>query len=229
MPGTGQNCCQTQYFERARFEYHPENAGTPYEVLLGQFGRRILADNALLTADDFRALYFATPAIRDMLGRPLAAPAGSSVALQTFERGRMYYVAGGDLWMPATEGPRIIVFQGEPRAGQLLTPGEYPFFLDEWREGQDPGGGAAPVPDRYLPRRGFGKVWRERGLQGALGYALTPHEVGFVTATQSFSGGILLLSDTPEGRFIYMIAVAKNCNGCGYQGTYERYAPVTGR
>lgn len=25
----------TQYFERARFEYHPENAGTPYEVLLG--------------------------------------------------------------------------------------------------------------------------------------------------------------------------------------------------
>lgn len=32
-----------QYFERARFELHPENAGTPYEVLLGQFGRRIVA------------------------------------------------------------------------------------------------------------------------------------------------------------------------------------------
>ena len=32
-----------QYFERARFEYHPEYAGTPYEVLLGQFGRQILA------------------------------------------------------------------------------------------------------------------------------------------------------------------------------------------
>ncbi|HMM42043.1 MAG TPA: polysaccharide deacetylase family protein [Thermomicrobiales bacterium] len=27
-----------QYFERARFEYHPENAGTPYEVLLGRLG-----------------------------------------------------------------------------------------------------------------------------------------------------------------------------------------------
>jgi uncharacterized protein YkwD len=25
----------TQWFERARFEHHPENAGTPYEVLLG--------------------------------------------------------------------------------------------------------------------------------------------------------------------------------------------------
>ena len=30
-----------QYFERARFEYHPENP-PPYDVLLGQFGRRLL-------------------------------------------------------------------------------------------------------------------------------------------------------------------------------------------
>ncbi len=27
-----------QYFERARFEYHPEHAGTPYEVQLGRLG-----------------------------------------------------------------------------------------------------------------------------------------------------------------------------------------------
>jgi hypothetical protein len=27
-----------QYFERNRFELHPENAGTPYEVLLGLLG-----------------------------------------------------------------------------------------------------------------------------------------------------------------------------------------------
>jgi hypothetical protein len=27
-----------QYFERSRFELHPENAGTPYEVLLGRLG-----------------------------------------------------------------------------------------------------------------------------------------------------------------------------------------------
>jgi hypothetical protein len=29
---------QTQYFERERLEYHPENRGTPYEVLLGLLG-----------------------------------------------------------------------------------------------------------------------------------------------------------------------------------------------
>jgi hypothetical protein len=34
---------QVQYFERVRLEWHPEHVDTPYEVLLGQFGRRILA------------------------------------------------------------------------------------------------------------------------------------------------------------------------------------------
>jgi hypothetical protein len=32
-----------QYFERARFEHHPENR-PPYDILLGQFGRRILGN-----------------------------------------------------------------------------------------------------------------------------------------------------------------------------------------
>jgi hypothetical protein len=29
-----------QYFERARFEWHPEHRGTPYEILLGHLGRQ---------------------------------------------------------------------------------------------------------------------------------------------------------------------------------------------
>ncbi len=37
--GDGQSY-PVQYFERARFEYHPENAA-PYDILLGQFGRQI--------------------------------------------------------------------------------------------------------------------------------------------------------------------------------------------
>jgi len=35
-----------QYFERARFEYHPEQSDPRYQVLLGQFGRRILAERS---------------------------------------------------------------------------------------------------------------------------------------------------------------------------------------
>lgn len=33
-----QNGFTVQYFQRARFEYHPENQGTPYAVLLGRLG-----------------------------------------------------------------------------------------------------------------------------------------------------------------------------------------------
>ncbi|MGI8588744.1 MAG: hypothetical protein ACR2M0_13810 [Chloroflexia bacterium] len=40
-PRTGQTYT-VQYFERNRFEYHPENAGTPYEIELGLLGGDLL-------------------------------------------------------------------------------------------------------------------------------------------------------------------------------------------
>jgi hypothetical protein len=40
-PADGQEYL-VQYFQRARFEYHPEAAGTPYEVQLGNLGRQYL-------------------------------------------------------------------------------------------------------------------------------------------------------------------------------------------
>ncbi|NWJ46925.1 MAG: hypothetical protein HXX08_13775 [Chloroflexi bacterium] len=39
-PETGQIFVM-QWFERARFEYHPENLGTPYDVLLGLLGNQL--------------------------------------------------------------------------------------------------------------------------------------------------------------------------------------------
>jgi hypothetical protein len=42
-----------QYFERARFEYHPENAGTPFAVLLGRLGDEYAQARGL--AADLRA------------------------------------------------------------------------------------------------------------------------------------------------------------------------------
>ena len=41
-PAFRENGYLVQYFERARFELHPENAGSPYEVLLGQLGKERL-------------------------------------------------------------------------------------------------------------------------------------------------------------------------------------------
>ncbi|MCL5961727.1 MAG: S8 family serine peptidase [Chloroflexi bacterium] len=43
----------TQYFERARFEYHPEFAGTPFEVSLGLLGRQITTDRTFSTVQSF--------------------------------------------------------------------------------------------------------------------------------------------------------------------------------
>lgn len=37
---------EVQYFERARFEYHPENR-PPFDILLGQFGRRVMAQRGI--------------------------------------------------------------------------------------------------------------------------------------------------------------------------------------
>ncbi|HEX2914659.1 MAG TPA: M23 family metallopeptidase [Chloroflexia bacterium] len=43
-----------QYFERARFEYHPEFKGTPYEVLLGLLGTWALENNGYQPSQTYR-------------------------------------------------------------------------------------------------------------------------------------------------------------------------------
>lgn len=48
-PDTGQTYT-VQYFERARFEWHPENRGTPYEVLLGRLGAAFATSRNVNTA-----------------------------------------------------------------------------------------------------------------------------------------------------------------------------------
>ncbi|HUS16710.1 MAG TPA: S8 family serine peptidase [Chloroflexia bacterium] len=53
---------RVQYFQRNRFEYHPEKAGTPYAVLLGLLGRTVTAgrsfDPAAITISDAGHVYF---------------------------------------------------------------------------------------------------------------------------------------------------------------------------
>ena len=60
-----------QCFERARFEWHPENAGTPYAVLLGRLGAQILALHG-----------------RDWMTFPHAAPARLSTTRRLATRSR---------------------------------------------------------------------------------------------------------------------------------------------
>jgi hypothetical protein len=52
-----------QYFERNRFEYHPELAGTAYEVLLGLLGNQLTEARRMGGAPEFQPI--ADPAIPD--------------------------------------------------------------------------------------------------------------------------------------------------------------------
>jgi hypothetical protein len=75
----------TQYFERARLEYHPENP-PPDDVQLGQLGRQVLGQVDLL-AGAFGALYTTNGAVRLALGAPTAPQATVAGATQRFEGG----------------------------------------------------------------------------------------------------------------------------------------------
>lgn len=221
-----------QYFERVRMEHHPENA-PPYDILLGQFGRRILAENALLTGD-FGALYFADQRVRDLLGAPVEAARSMPGATQEFERGRMFWLGGLRTSYWGGEAGVISVFVGGPQAGTLanyLTGLAWP---DTWREGDDVGGGPGPQPGLYEPKRGFGNVWRlgsglfapglppNADVRDRLGYAVAADETGYALRWQPFQGGQLL--STPDERVVYAIFTNQVSNGSALRGVYERYA-----
>jgi len=83
------NTYTVQYFERVRLEYHPENA-LPYDVLLGQFGRRVLGERlGPGTPDDQGARAPAQPTG----GQPYFAATGHNVPPDFFA----YWAANGGL------------------------------------------------------------------------------------------------------------------------------------
>ncbi len=220
-PSTGPATYRVQYFERARLEYHPENPA-PYDILLGQFGRRILAESgALAGVPAFNLLYLTDEHVQAILGfvdigegNPLATVAAPG-AYQGFEHGAMLY--RGDLG-------GIYVLCGDERAGQAFPGPKFSFYLpDTWREGDDPGGGPGPRPGLYEPVRGFGKLWRNTpAIRDCLGYATAPGETPYTIQVQPFARGQMLSAATPAGQFIYVV------HRTAPSGTlYERYPSPT--
>ncbi len=175
-----------QYFERARLEYHPENAA-PYNILLGQFGRSALATADFLTGR-FGTLYLTDPRVRELLGPPTSPPTPTQGATRTFERGRMIYKQV----VPDAVGT-IYVLCGDLQAGTVSHPRGEESFLDIPRLGGPTGGGPGPQPGLYEPGGGFGTVWRENNeVRDCLGYATSPEETAYPLTWQAFERGIIL-------------------------------------
>jgi glucose/arabinose dehydrogenase len=114
-----------QYFERNRFEYHPENKGTDYEVLLGLLGNRIVGDpgtpdapvasvaTTLAVPAHFRNGPFATP-------RTLTLP--PDFAANVFAAGQpgvrmLAFAPNGDLFVSRKDAGQIIVLPDRDRDG----------------------------------------------------------------------------------------------------------------
>jgi glucose/arabinose dehydrogenase len=103
-----------QYFERNRFEWHPENKGTPYEVLLGLLGVQIggFPVPAIPKADTATPLVI--PATFAGEGKwktahQLTGPAGMHISLfYTVDGARMLAVApNGDIFVSATRSKQV--------------------------------------------------------------------------------------------------------------------------
>ncbi len=104
---------------------------------------------------------------------PAAPPQISTQAEQTFERGRMIWVA--------TQDRIYVVFED----GDVPTWAQYP---DDFNEGDpDLDDNLVPPPGLQQPVRGFGLIWRSNPrVQSRLGWATTP-EVAFEGMYQSDS------------------------------------------
>ncbi|HMA32924.1 MAG TPA: PQQ-dependent sugar dehydrogenase, partial [Chloroflexia bacterium] len=105
-----------QYFERNRFELHPEHAGTPYLVLLGLLGVQIggFPVPAVPKADTQTLLQVPAQFTTDAkwkTPRPMTGPAGMQISLFGTSPGlRMLAVApNGDLFVSETRSDRVLV------------------------------------------------------------------------------------------------------------------------
>jgi hypothetical protein len=126
------------------------------------------------------------------LGNPTGTAYDETFSVERFENGTMYYVKStGTIYVLSQTGVQL---------------SSYPLT---WHNG-DPNGDLAPGPrpGAWIPRRGFGKVWRENAVvQEALGYATTD-ERSYTGKVQFFERGVLI--DDPDDNLIWALNVVTN-------------------
>jgi hypothetical protein len=180
---------QVQYFERRRMEHHVENAGTPFEVQLGLLARevRALQPSASCTSTVIPALTSAYQRIdayiRDQMGCPGAVYRDRPAAVQNMENGLMIWVDLGN------DDKRIYAY---------MSYGYYMFYFDTWTEADGNRPNIGGCEGLYVPRRGFGKVWRDDPeLRTQIGCAVEEFEQPRTATVQLFDrGAVIWMQDT---------------------------------
>jgi hypothetical protein len=99
-----------QYFERARFEYHPEQAGTKYDVLLGLLGNELTAPRRAAGEAPFTV-------------RPRPVGCAETDAICNGDWGRWFAATGHYLGMAAGQGDEPGGIAGGAIADQWLNRG----------------------------------------------------------------------------------------------------------
>lgn len=173
-----------QYFERARFEYHPENAGTEYEVLLGHLGKEYAEEHDV----EFEPVSRASDAVNY---DPGIFTGSWQSALSTWN-GRWAFVETGALNVRAE--PNLdaevvdVVYHRRPLTLKRMVRGAEEKGSDAWYELADGGYVPAVYVDPLVvptPPETFGGTWVDVNLSEfyAIAYeGSTPVYVAIITA-----------------------------------------------
>ena len=112
-----------QYLERQRFEFHPENTGTPYVVLLGRLGAEALAAQGR----DWQTLPKASPNTTHYF-----AATGQAIAPEFWEYWRTHGLELGDRGVSEREALALWGYPLTPPSYETLPTGET--LLVQWFE-----------------------------------------------------------------------------------------------
>jgi len=209
-----------QYFERGRLEEHPENAGTPYAILLGQFGRTVLGWRDTPLAPPFAARYNGDPTRRARVGTPNPGSDTAKREVLPFEHG-LTLASPATTPTPGYRGVDMLC--GTPDAGMVTLNARTGWFgLSVIVHSNDelPGGGPGPRTGTYEPGGAVGVLWNNGVFHECLGYATAPAPIAQTIITQSFSRGVLIaLPERGEIYALYLRVGEPSMNG----GFFRRY------
>ena len=114
---------ETQYYERERFEYHPDNEGTPYVILLGRLGVNVLAANGV----DWLTLPKADPSDQHYM-----AATGQAIAPEFWEHWSSHGLDFGDEGISFRESLALFGYPVTPAEVETNADGDT--VLTQWFE-----------------------------------------------------------------------------------------------